>query len=171
VPQPPSVVVLDIDGVLADVRHRLHHVAAKPKNWPAFFAAAGNDPLLEPGARFAHAATRTSSIVYLTGRPEHLRDVTVDWLARHGLPSGDLLMRGDGDRRPAKLLKLERVRRLSRRCRIDLVVDDDEAVVELLRREGFPVQRADWMTTGEGAADALFDAAVLRDAQERSGRT
>ncbi len=40
----PSVAVFDIDGVLADVRHRLHHVAARPKDWDAFFGAAPQDP-------------------------------------------------------------------------------------------------------------------------------
>jgi len=31
---------VSIDGVLADVHHRLHHIARRPKDWPAFFAAA-----------------------------------------------------------------------------------------------------------------------------------
>lgn len=29
--------VFDIDGVLADVRHRLPHVQGRPKDWDAFF--------------------------------------------------------------------------------------------------------------------------------------
>ena len=32
--------IVDIDGVVADVRHRLHHLDRRPKNWSAFFAAA-----------------------------------------------------------------------------------------------------------------------------------
>src|SRR5659263_561226 len=41
--------VFDIDGVLADVRHRLPHVQARPKDWDAFFAAIGKDPVLPDG--------------------------------------------------------------------------------------------------------------------------
>ena len=42
--------VFDIDGVVADVRHRLHHLE-RHRSWHAFFAAAADDPLLPEGAR------------------------------------------------------------------------------------------------------------------------
>ena len=45
-----ALAVFDIDGVLADVRHRLHHLQARPQRWEAFFLAADRDPLLEEGA-------------------------------------------------------------------------------------------------------------------------
>ena len=31
--------IVDIDGVVADVRHRLVHVQSRPKDWDAFFDA------------------------------------------------------------------------------------------------------------------------------------
>ena len=43
------IAVFDIDGVLADPTHRQHHVAARPKDWDAFFAAVGGDEVLEAG--------------------------------------------------------------------------------------------------------------------------
>ena len=42
------IAVFDIDGVLADVRHRLHHVERSPKNWDGFFAEMVDDAPLEP---------------------------------------------------------------------------------------------------------------------------
>ena len=78
-----ALVVLDIDGVLADVRHRLHYLASRPKNWDGFFAAAKDDELLEVGAEFAKRAAGTHDIVYLTGRPERLRAATQAWLDEH----------------------------------------------------------------------------------------
>ena len=56
VPEPTQIparpiAVLDIDGVLADVRHRLHHLDKRPKDWAAFFAAAGRDPAAARGRR------------------------------------------------------------------------------------------------------------------------
>jgi hypothetical protein len=156
-----ACVVLDIDGVLADVRHRLRHVAKKPKDWDAFFAAAPEDPLLDAGAGLAHEAASSHDIVYLTGRPERTRDDTLAWLRRNCLPAGRLVMRRDGDRRPAVLTKMEAIRRLSTQQRVDLVLDDDPAVVDAISDAGFAVRLADWMPRDD----------TLTDAQEREGRT
>ena len=45
--------VFDVDGVVADVAHRLHHVARRPKDWRRFFAAAPKDPPLAVGIDLA----------------------------------------------------------------------------------------------------------------------
>jgi len=156
-----AFVVLDIDGVLADVRHRLRHVAKKPKDWDAFFAAAPKDPLLDVGAGFAREAASSHDVVYLTGRPERTRDDTLRWLEKHDLPAGRLIMRREGDRRPAVLTKTQALRRLSNEQRVDLVLDDDPAVIEAMTRAGFPARLADWMPRDD----------ALSDAQEREGQT
>jgi hypothetical protein len=159
---PVSGVVLDIDGVLADVRHRLHHLESRPKDWDSFFAAAPADPLLDIGADFARRASSTHVVVYLTGRPDWLRTQTQQWLDEHNLPQGRLLMRPDGDRRPAAVIKLNHLRALRKELPVDLIVDDDKAVLDVARRAGFMVQLADWMPR---------DGDVLTEAQEREGRT
>jgi phosphoglycolate phosphatase-like HAD superfamily hydrolase len=142
----PSAAVFDIDGVLADVRHRLHHVASRPKDWDAFFGAAPEDPALPEGlAAVTTAAAAGNVVIYLTGRPERCRADTLAWLAAQGLPPGDLFMRDDSDRRPARLTKVATLRRLARRFRIDVFVDDDAAVVQATRTAGFRVLHADWM--------------------------
>jgi phosphoglycolate phosphatase-like HAD superfamily hydrolase len=153
-----TVAVLDIDGVVADVRHRLHHLDSR--DWPAFFAAADGDPLLAEGAALAADLAARHDIVWLTGRPEWLRDVTAAWLDRHELPPGDLHLRPSGDYRPAPRFKLGVLRRLAPRG-IAAVVDDDEQVVETARSAGFPAVLADWVPR----------AATLRRAQDRDGRT
>ena len=117
-PTSSGCVVLDIDGVVADVRHRLHHLDVQPKNWDAFFAAAKNDRLLAIGADLANTAALTHTIVYFTGRPERLRAATTKWLESNGLPRGRLLMRRDGDRRPAVQTKLQQLRGLRAEIKI-----------------------------------------------------
>lgn len=160
-----GLAVLDIDGVLADVRHRLRHVQRRPKDWDAFFAAAPDDaPLPEGLARATDLAAR-SDVVYLTGRPERCRQDTETWLAAHGFPQADVLMRPDTDRRPARLFKLDEVRRLARSASVDVIVDDDALVVESLSAAGFTVEHAQWMPETEPQQASLFDA------QEREGRT
>ena len=46
-PVGPTFVVVDLDGVLADTRHRLHWLDIRPKQWSRFFAAAVDE--LEAG--------------------------------------------------------------------------------------------------------------------------
>jgi hypothetical protein len=153
--------VFDVDGVVADVRHRLRHVARPPKDWARFFSAADRDPPLADGTDLVHRYARDHDLVWLTGRPEWLRPVTERWFARHGLPAGRLLMRPDDDRRPARDFKLGQLRKLARDGEIAVIVDDDPAVVKRLRKEGFPVRLADWVPYERS----------LRQAQERDGRT
>ena len=160
-----SWAVLDVDGVLADVRHRLHHVQSRPKNWDAFFAAAPEDTVLTEGLARAHELAGQHDIVYLTGRPERCRADTLSWLARHGFPDGELVMRADIDRRPARLFKAGQLHRLGQRQEVSVVVDDDGAVVEALREEGYNVEQAAWMDESAPQQDSLFEA------QEREGRT
>ena len=109
-----ALAVFDIDGVLADVRHRLHHLQSRPQRWEAFFLAADRDPLLEEGAARLRAAQAEHDVMYLTGRPERNRGLTRSWLARHGLPTGPLHMRPDDDHRPARWVKRNTLRRLAR---------------------------------------------------------
>lgn len=165
-PSLPPVVVFDVDGVLADVRHRLRHVERKPKDWPAFFAAMDEDGPLEEGIARARAeAAAGRAIVYLTGRNETYRRVTEAWFARHGLPEGRLVMRRNDDRRPARLFKPQALARIARNADVVSVIDDDEAVVAVLRAAGWPVEHATWMNADRDEQQSLFDA------QETDGRT
>ena len=161
-PQAQPFVVFDVDGVLADVRHRLHYVARRPKDWDAFFAAARYDPPLDEGIRLARSLVGESRIAYLTGRPERCRRDTEEWLRRHDLPLGELLMRPEGNRQPARHVKQRALARLARRGPVAAVVDDDPEVCAVLRAAGYQVQQATWMPEQSGA---------LRSAQEHEGRT
>jgi hypothetical protein len=162
-PEAPLAVV-DIDGVLADVRHRLHHLDRRPKDWGSFFAEAGGDSPLAEGLAVAAELAREHRIVYLSGRPEWLRATTQHWLARHGLPPGELRLRPAGDRRPARSLKVGVLRRLARTARVAVLVDDDAAVCQAARDAGFPVLEADW-ARDDRTEPTLFQA------QEAEGRT
>jgi len=154
-----TVAVFDIDGVVADVRHRLHHLDGR-KRWNAFFAAADADQLLPEGAALVAELAQEHEIVWLTGRPEWLRRTTTDWLAAHDLPSGELFLRPPGDYRPAPQYKVGVLRRLAARG-VAALIDDDDEVVRAAQRAGFPAVLADWVPR----ADAL------REAQDRQGRT
>lgn len=53
-------------------------------------------------------------------------------------------MQPHGDKRPARLVKLERLLELRRHRTIALVVDDDPRVVSQLREAGLSVHHATW---------------------------
>ena len=153
--------VVDLDGVVADVRHRLHHLSRGGKDWPAFFAAAADDGLLAEGSETVHRLAEVYDVAYLSGRPERLRAVTQRWLHQQQLPDGQLLLRPDGDYRPSRVYKVEALRGLAETRTVVVLVDDDQRVLDAAREAGFDVLPATWM--GEHS--------VLREAQERDGRT
>ncbi|HZE49687.1 MAG TPA: hypothetical protein VE074_08995 [Jatrophihabitantaceae bacterium] len=155
-----TVAVFDIDGVVADVRHRLHYLESRPKDWGGFFGAASDDPPLAEGVTLAADLAQQHDLVWLTGRPGWLRTVTTHWLAEHGLPVGELFMRGSGDRRPARLYKLGVLRRLANR-EIAAFIDDDAEVIDAAKQAGYPAALADWVPRTP----------VLSEAQDRLGRT
>jgi hypothetical protein len=157
--------VVDIDGVVADVRHRLKHVRRRPKDWVAFFAAAANDPPHDEGVALARHLARDHELVFLTGRPERLRDDTSAWLGRHGLDGHRLVMRPEGDRRPAAVVKRSLLDRLARGREVVVVVDDDPDVVATMAEAGYPTLHADWESRSGD------DDRALRTAQEVEGTT
>ena len=158
---PRPLAVVDIDGVVADVRHRLHYIEGKPRQWDRFFSAATDDPPLAEGVALVKELAADHDVLWLTGRPERTRRATKAWLAAQGLPTDPLIMRPNRDFRPARVTKRDELRRLRTDREIAIVVDDDPQVVELLAADGFPTRLADWQPRP----------APLHDAQESDGRT
>ena len=156
--------VVDIDGVVADVRHRLHHLQGR-KDWDAFFAAAAEDAVHPEGAAIVSALSPKYDIVFLTGRPERLRVATQRWLDGHGFDGHELVMRPEGDRRPAAIVKVERLAELAERQTIAIVVDDDPQVLGAAHAAGHQTFTADWERKPPGPESALHRA------QEVDGRT
>jgi len=156
------VAVFDIDGVLADVRHRLHHIESGRRDWDGFFASAPEDPVLADGCQAVRQAVESGlTLIYLTGRPERCRVDTFRWLSAHGLPEGELIMRRDSDRRPARVLKVEALRRIASQAPVAYLVDDDLQVVAAAADAGFAARLADWVPRQD----------PLTQAQETLGRT
>ena len=156
-----SIAIFDIDGVVADVRHRVHFVERQPKNWNRFFAGAEDDSGLDEGIARVHEATAEHDIVWLTGRPEWLRPITAHWLSERLLPAGRLLMRPAQDYRPARFYKVSVMRKLAAHDDIASFVDDDPDVIDAARAAGFPATLATWVPRGS----------ALAEAQEREGRS
>ena len=131
-----EIVIFDIDGTLADVSERIHHVRKKPKNWNAFFKGMAQDKAIQSMVRLCNILYASGlQIILCSGRSEEHRDQTVAWLAQHGVNYHDLLLRKDNDRRSDTEVKREILATLDK-TKILFVVEDRSRVVEMWRSEG-----------------------------------
>lgn len=131
-----EIVIFDIDGTLADVSERLHHVKKKPKDWEAFFEGIPQDKAIRSVVRLCNILYESGiRILLCSGRREQDRDETIEWLAQQGVKYHELILRHDGDRRSDVQVKREMLAGLDR-SKILFVVEDRGGVVEMWRAEG-----------------------------------
>lgn len=110
--EPVGFVVFDIDGTLADLSHRLHHIVnpENTKDWDAFYGACVDDQPITEMVAICRAVAREFSIQFWTGRSDRVRRETVEWLRLHVGPwvlESAIRMRADGDYRPDHVVKAE----------------------------------------------------------------
>lgn len=130
-------VVFDLDGVLADAAARQHYIKGPRPNWEAFFLASVDDPLIDEVATLLGLLSDELVVALLTARPARIGELTVAWLGRHDVRWDLLVMRRDGDYRPARVFKREAVRDMqARRLDVKLCVEDDLRNIEMFRGEG-----------------------------------
>jgi predicted kinase len=142
--QTGQVVLCDLDGTIADIRHRLPLVRVpegQPKDWKGFFAAIPADTVREDVRALleAHrAAGRT--IIFVSARPDTYKTETLDWLARHDLAHYTLLMRRGGDKRSDEIVKQEMLdQHFPDRAVIHEVIDDRPRVLRMWSAAGLSV--------------------------------
>lgn len=144
--------VIDIDGVIADERHRVKH--ALDRDWSTYFGLMDGDSVWPQGRELYEACAMLGfERAYLTGRREDTRKVTTAWLKRNGfnhkLP---LMMRKVEDRTPLADLKAVVTTSLTR-LRIYKgiwVYDDDPHVIEKVAKvEGVHARHCTWYTKPE----------------------
>ena len=131
-----ELVIFDIDGTLADISERAHHVRTKPKNWNAFNAGMAQDKAIHSMVRLCNILYASGiHIVLCSGRNEKNRPETVEWLSRQGVNYHELLLRKDEDFRSDAIVKREILGTLDK-SNVLFVVEDRSRVVEMWRSEG-----------------------------------
>jgi len=133
-----KVFICDIDGTIADNKHREHLI--KEAGWDAFFDACDKDKPIEHMRILLAALCEYEEIVYVTGRPERVREKTILWLNRHGFTEGyAMYMRPNGDHRPDHVLKKELLEDLKVEGFEPIMsFDDRQQVVDMWREMGVP---------------------------------
>jgi predicted secreted acid phosphatase len=128
------VIVLDIDGTIANNDHRAHHVDGEKKDWATFLKPhlVAKDVLIEGAQRaLEHFRKLNYRIIFLTGRNESLRETTTEWIqAQLGIEVNDdtLFMRGAGNMMTAAAYKRESAQNLKSQFPREtfVFIDDDK---------------------------------------------
>lgn len=133
-------VILDLDGTIADTRHRQHLVQGPSPHWVQYSMACGQDRVV-PGvlALVQSLALSGNTIVIVSGRHNEAREATLFWLLRARVPHGPVFLRNPGDLRPNVPVKLDfihRVRAMGFYPR--LAIDDYAKVAEAYEAIGIP---------------------------------
>lgn len=134
-------VICDIDGTVADNRHRLHFLDERPRNWKAFFDAIPGDEPRMPAILVCRGLTEIGiPIIFCSGRPESHRKQTEDQLSSFMLKYDRLFMRKKGDGRKDQFVKkdmLDEIRELGYNPLFS--IDDRPTVINMWKSNGVPV--------------------------------
>lgn len=135
-----KAIICDIDGVLADSSHRQHFLQQNPKNWQEFFDAASEDKLIDKASWLINALSLNyDRILYLSGRPEQMRETTEAWLRKHFLFQHlkcKLIMRGKTDKNADAYLKRHWYQELKEQYEIIMAIDSRPEACRMWRDEG-----------------------------------
>lgn len=130
--------VFDLDGTIADITHRVHHVSGTGKpNWKAFFEECVDDlPVWEVVDSLRAHLVAGHRVEIWSARSDEVREQTEHWLQWKACLSPHLLkhMRAADDNTPDVELKRFWLHQEDRKP--DVVYDDRQRVVDMWRSEG-----------------------------------
>lgn len=141
-----KAIIVDLDGTLTDVEHRVHFVQLSVKNWKEFNDRMIHDPLnVWCYELIAAMKSRGYKIIFVTGRGEDYRGHTEDWLKRHHVDYDLLYMRKVNDFREDDDVKEEIYRqKIESLYQVLFVVDDRKSVVKRWREMDLICLQCEW---------------------------
>lgn len=156
------IIYLDIDGVLAEISHRLVHVEGPEKNYDAFYGSSmADDEPIWPNIDLVYSLIKSMKVdmskyidchvVALTGRPKRTATLTKMWMEKNCPEITSFIeewsFRGDGDYRKSPRVKEEHavniLRKIANKVGYDnwvaVIIDDDPtnvlAIEKFLHRD------------------------------------
>jgi hypothetical protein len=135
-----KAIIVDLDGTLCNAEHRKHHVETDgKKNWEAFYSNLVHDIPNEWCQLIIDKfdSDGSSDIIFVSGRPDSYRELTVQWLRKHSLARHKLLMRMAGDFRKDSIVKEEIYKeQIEPLYDVLFCIDDRKQVVDMWRSLG-----------------------------------
>jgi len=141
-----KAIIVDVDGTLAGIDHRLHFLDEKPKNWSQFHENCTNDKLNYWCYEIIEGLnSRGFLTLLLTGRGEEFRQVSESWLSEKKINYHKLFMRSFGDRRSDSIIKEEIYKKdIEPNFDISFVIEDRKSVVTMWRNVGLVCLQCNW---------------------------
>lgn len=138
--RPGAVVLVDVDGVIANGWHRQHFLQDGRRDWKGFFAAADEDAPIEGSRELLASFDSELCVVLLTARPHSLYETTLAWLATHNYRWDVLIMRGrtDGHIASPEFKRRSVAQLRNRGFEPALGMDDDQRNIDMLAEEDIP---------------------------------
>lgn len=151
---PKPIVILDLDGTIADTTHRQHFVQGPgKKRWKRFFQAQVDDPPILAVLDRVRELSREHEIVIVTGRPMVCREGTEQWLEEHQVPYSRIFMHPDHDHRQDFIVKKEILEKWIGKERVVLVFEDRPLVCQMYREAGLKVVEIESNQANQGVND------------------
>jgi len=142
VPEIGPVVLLDLDGVIADAEHRQRFLHQEEPDWEGFYAGVASDGVLDAGRALAASIAQDLPVLVLTGRIDEVAAVTQRWLEDNGIRWDMLICRPaheDDDFRHAVDYKRDEISQLrTYGYEPRLAVDDNRKIVAMYEETGIP---------------------------------
>lgn len=138
-----QIMVVDIDGTLAQVGPRRRFLETTPVDWDAFYRDAFDDEPIPEMCRMVCELAKSYEVVFCTSRRETVRQATQLWLRRYlGMePSSyTLIMRSAADSRPEVVSKIDSFNQettIDERLSVAFVLEDSPAVANGWRLAGY----------------------------------
>jgi hypothetical protein len=139
-----KAIIVDIDGTIADISHRLHFLEKKTdkhKDWDGFYRACVDDKPIYDILDLVETVRLSGPyhVLFVTGRSDRVRTETERWLG-HYFSLGtecSLFMREDGDYRADYLVKKDIYCEFIRgKYDVEYVFEDRDQVVQMWRKLG-----------------------------------
>lgn len=134
-----DIVLFDLDGTLADIKHRLHLIECDKPDWPSFYRSCVSDTVIEHMQMIWDLFERDQKykLWIVSGRSDEVRGYTVDWLLHHAFRWDRLIMRPAGDYTKDCDLKLRWLQDGTiPKDRVICVFEDRSQVVNMWREQG-----------------------------------
>ena len=134
-----DTVVVDLDGTLANIDHRLHFVKREKPDWDGFYEACVNDTPNEWCVHLIRAMAASGfRVLVISARSKVVEEQSHKWIYTYvgERPYRPLiLLREERDYTPDDELKIKWLNSYGKE-RILFVVDDRQRVVDMWRKEG-----------------------------------
>jgi predicted secreted acid phosphatase len=137
-----ELVVCDLDGTLADNRHRRHLVPApgEYRDWTPYSKACVDDTPIEGVISLINLLWNHYSIFLLSNRESSAIDETRWWLSRHGVMYDFLRLREPEDIEGSSEYKVKAIDRIKDDgYKVHLLIDDLPSTFTQVRAAGTPV--------------------------------